>query len=88
MIKTSIPYKVVAPLYSVFTPNTVWGVGGHSILLLQKRNTANHLPLRISINAEWEKGNEVSKHPNAQRETFKYLWTKIKVCVPGEENMR
>jgi hypothetical protein len=52
-----------------------------------KKGTASHLTLGISVNAEWEKGNAVSKQPSAQRETFKYLQNKKEVCVPGEQYM-
>ena len=32
-----------------------------------KKGTASHLTLGISVNAEWEKVNAVSKQPSAQR---------------------
>lgn len=73
-----------APLHSQILCGALEDTGS----LCCRRGTVNHLPLCISVNVEWEKGNAVSKQLNARREAFKYLWTEIKVCIPGEESMR
>lgn len=72
---------MVAPVYTVFTLEYGVGCWRTQPLFLLQKGTASHLTLGISVNAEWEKGNAVSKQPSAQKETFK------SICGTGKKSV-